>query len=216
MSPSHEISRPEGDVNLAKQSEILLADIEHAGLWIETVWLIFDRQLPYEAFVAAYMEALGAWERGRKLAQHRLHWRYGPSRRDTRRIERDARKQVALMYAKLERRLAKTLETHPEMAKQRPELAAIYASVQRLAADGARDFSSGQDPAPSPAIAKRARVLRDMSKVPPAIAAMIQTDLGIDVATTNDKEIFDAYKKRAGEEAALTMIRALTRPGGEQ
>lgn len=76
----------------AFQTECLMTDEAENVAWEAQMRELLHRNLTYEPFVEARMEALGARLRARKLAQTNLRYRYGFKPRKTALVQRDVRR----------------------------------------------------------------------------------------------------------------------------
>jgi hypothetical protein len=76
----------------AFQTESLMIDEAENLAWEEQMRELLHRNLSYELFVEARMEALSARLKARKLAQANLRYRYGFKPRKTTLVRRDVRR----------------------------------------------------------------------------------------------------------------------------
>jgi hypothetical protein len=87
----------------AKQSEMLDIDERTSARWLETMRALVAEELSDEEFTVRRMAALKSWEKGRKLDQAQLHYRYDPRRRNPKLVEREVRKQLDKVREKFAR-----------------------------------------------------------------------------------------------------------------
>lgn len=128
LGPNHDVAwADDPDRIRAKQLEMLQIDIDHSLDWINTMQTLVDRELPDQEFTVARMAALHEWERSRKGAQKRLHYKYDPvkrkrhlAERDVERTLRTARETIAEHREKL-RKLAAELD--PQLGTTAGQLA---------------------------------------------------------------------------------------------
>ena len=162
----------------AKRLEMLDIDIRYSEEWVATMRSLVQKDAEDEQFTIERMAALKAWERRRKLAQHNLHYKYDPTRRRARLVDRDVKKMLESVRARLEEaaaRRAAVISASPALeALEPPELAP---------APEAKRESAPSRP-----------MLRSLTNVNAPTLEMIKQDIPkVDLERATDAEIIAAY-----------------------
>lgn len=173
----------------AKQLEMLQIDIDYSTEWVTTMQKLVDEGLKDKDFTLHRMSALHEWERRRKGAQKRLHYKYDPIKRKRHLAERDVKR---------------TLEQAREvLARKRAELQAAVDA----ASPGVTELAGEMPPRKprQPVESERSRTASTNTPPPrlsrphfadldPQLRGMIESDIpGIDLATASNDDILSAY-----------------------
>lgn len=170
----------------AKQLEMLDIDVRAGAAWLATMRALVERNLSDQDFTAKRMAALKAWERGRKLKQHNLHYKYDLGRRRHGLVERDVKAQLANYQTLV---TEATVRRGLVLSPPAPEDDAQAAQACDVARGDAPARTTRQVKATPPAPA-----LRSLVNVDEKSLEMIAGDLpGIDLERATRAEIVDAY-----------------------
>jgi hypothetical protein len=207
------------DRDKALQQATLKLDEEFAERWVSTMRNIVARELDHDTFIATKMSALKRWNQDRKREQHNLGYRFDPTRRKPRLLERDVRLQLRQTQALIEAQLAGM-----EISDKGEPLVAIRPT------DEARGFR--EPPVDRARLAIEAReerrrverkklldaeaalkAGRSLDGLDPVMAAMIAMDMGVaNLSGATDEDILRHYAA-AGVSGpdAYQYLRALKR-----
>lgn len=227
----------EGKSALAKRAEMLEIDREMFTAWMHAMEKLLLMDLTDAEFTAQRMMRLRFWTKERKRRQHNLHYKYDPTRRNPRLVERDTTRQIESTRARLQAVQERIRDRHPGIAEhvalpaQPPPVDHATAPVRtadRLPAPRSRPSRQLRDEAfilaPSDAPAPIAEPATKGSLPPfipeyltPTVFEMIVRDSGLrDPARATDEEILSAYEqaKLGGYPAEyfLALLRGRTPP----
>lgn len=227
----------EGKAALAKRAEMLEIDREMSTAWMRAMEKMLLMELSDAEFTAQRMLRLRGWTKERKRRQHNLHYKYDPTRRNPRLVERDTSRQLQSIGARLQAIQERIRDRHPGIA-ERVALPAQSSPVDRATAPVR---TADRLPAPR---ARPSRQLRDEAFIPapgdapatiaesatggppppfipeyltPATFEMIVKDTGLrDPARATDEAIVAAYERAQmggyPAEYFLALLRGRTPP----
>jgi hypothetical protein len=187
---------PDGKASAAKRLEMLDIDREMNDAWLVTMGKLYAQELTDAEFTTKRMLHLRQWTKERKRRQHNLHFKYDPTRRNGRLVNRDVDKQLEKVRAHLE-----------SVRVRRPDLAPEGWEPPTAAAEPPRQVAT-RPVRQSPALDRPLAADRIPAPLPPHSAAtsdegfstfedMVSRDTGIaDPAAATDDQILAAYAER--------------------
>lgn len=207
---------PDGAASLAKRAEMLDIDREMSAAWIVAMEKLLERDLSDAEFTTERMLRLRRWTKERKRRQHNLHYKYDPTRRPPRLVERDSKKQLAKLRAELEALQAKRRGVEIETMPAVPVEHSRRETPPRVSPQRARDVTAGPAFIPAPTKLDDAEQFVP-DYLDPSILALIEKDTGIkDPGRASDAEVLKAYESfgQGGyvAEYYLALLRGRTPP----
>lgn len=190
---------PIGKPSAAKRLEMLEIDREMNDAWLATMEKLYARDLTDAEFTTERMLRLRLWTKERKRRQHNLHYKYDPTRRASRLVNRDVDRQLAKVKAQLESVWVRRPDMAPEgwvppaiAEATRPSTVRPEALSQPVRPPRAPDRRPAADSISALPLALPASPAVD--EAPPTFDDMVRRDTGIvDLAGATDDQILDAY-----------------------
>jgi len=181
-------------ISSAKRLETLDIDREMNDAWLAAMEKLLVKGLPDAEFTTERMLRLRLWTKERKRRQHNLHYKYDPSRRNGRLVNRDVDRQLAKLRAQMDAMYARRPDMAPEGWAPSTEQPAITAQkVPVRPATPARRRLADIILTPQ----KDAEPQTTEAAVPETFEDMVRRDIGIaNLNAATDDEILDAYAAR--------------------
>ncbi|MGV8912483.1 MAG: hypothetical protein ACOH14_07695 [Rhodoglobus sp.] len=194
--PMHNVQWAVDDkISSAKRLEMLDIDREMNDAWLAAMEKLLVKGLPDAEFTTERMLRLRLWTKERKRRQHNLHYKYDPSRRNFRLVNRDVDRQLAKLRAQMDALYTRRPDIAPEgwvPSTEQPAITARKAPVRAATPGRAPDrrpladiiLTPQQDSEPQATEAAVADTVEDM----------VRRDIGIaNLNAATDDEILDAY-----------------------
>lgn len=224
--------RPYSDRDRALQYSTLAIDEKFAERWVKTMRDLVARELDSKTFMEAKMQALKIWTRDRKREQHNLNYKFNPARRNPRFVDRDVRRSIADLKAKLasstvalneqiERTRGAGLSGADERAGARDHAHALVAvdpadEAQRFRqAPSARAQAAREAQAEARRLKRKAMLreqaagqqVRSLEGANELAVTSITIDMGVaDLTTVSDEEILHHYVEKRGLTAEAAQV----------
>ncbi|HEY4269072.1 MAG TPA: hypothetical protein VGM94_12860 [Galbitalea sp.] len=168
----------------AKQLAMLDADIREDAEWETTMRQLVDANLGDLEFTEQRMAALKVRLKRRKREQAAIHYAYDPRRRRADLIEREIKKQMLGLAAKMEKSPDATAQATAQKLRERAD------DMARPPVHTREELNERQ----APRRTGGRPILRSLEHVDPVMIRMISGDTGIpDLRFANDDDILNAY-----------------------